>query len=527
MTDLAQRVAPTSVEELSAIVALFRPGPLGAKTHDRYVERKAGREAVDYGIFTDDPAEAEVIAGVLGDTYGLMIYQEAMMRIGEVVAGFDAHGRDRLRKAIGKKLAAEMLAVGEAFLAGAVAEIDAAGRPKLAFERSTAEALWHGMENAAAYAFNKSHSVGYAKLAYETAWLKANWPAAYGAGLLSVTGAEGRRVPILRSLASEGIAVSTPDVNLGEVHTTLGPDGIVRLGLSEIKGMRTDDAQAIVAERGRSGPYVSMAELLARVRVDRTAGAAIDGDSGDGDPGDETEASTGSPISLGSLRALIEAGACDSFGPRAGLVRAMRALRSGEVQVPATEWGVVERASRERERLGAAVSGNPLKLLSDQLRSWRSPRSGTKPIPLHRIEERCANGGGVSTVATVASLEIVKKGRRRAHLVLEGSTGSLEGVIWSDRLRALEATGRLPAVGDVVGVDARVRKTTVVIAPESGAEDADDDPDADPNEDLGAQAASGHPVTTTKTELTISEVWTGALEDEGRRVLPVLRVPRR
>ena len=522
MTDLAQRVAPTSIEELSAIVALFRPGPLGAKTHDHYAERKAGREPVDYGIFTDDPTEAAVIADLLGDTYGLMIYQEQMMRVGQVVAGFDAYGRDRLRKAIGKKLAAEMASVGEAFLTGAVSDVDAEGRPKLAFKRRTAEALWHGMESAAAYAFNKSHSVGYAKLAYETAWLKASWPAAFGAGLLSVTGAEDRRIPILRSLGVEGITVSTPDVNLGEVHTTLGPDGVVRLGLSEIKGMRADDARAIVAERRRGGPFSSLADLLGRVRVDRAGGTPLDGDPGDDDP---AEAGAGSAISLASARALIEAGACDGFGPRAGLVRAMRALRDAKVPVPATEWGVVERAGRERERLGAVVSGNPLKLLSDQLRSWRSPSSGVKPVPLHRVEERCTNGAGVSTVGTVASFEIRRKGRRRAHIVIEGSLGSLEGVIWSDQLQALERADRLPAVGDVVGVDARVRKTTVVVSPETGADEtgagADDDLDA-PLADGGRQLE-----TVVKTELTIYDVWSGELEDEGRRALPSLRVPRR
>ena len=538
MTELAQKVAPTSIEELSAIVALFRPGPLGARTHDRYAERKAGREAVDYTIFTDDPAEAEVIASVLGDTHGLMIYQEAMMRIGQVVAGFDAYGRDRLRKAIGKKLVAEMAAVGEMFLAGAVASVDAQGRAKLAFKRSTAEALWHGMEGAAAYAFNKSHSVGYAKLAYETAWLKASWPAAYGAGLLSVTGAEDRRVPILASLAAEGIAVSTPDVNLGEVHTTLGPDGVVRLGLVEIKGMRADDARAIVAERAQGGPFTSMADLLARVRVSRTAGAPADGGPDDGDPDDgdpddvessdaePEQDSAGSAISLASAKALIEAGACDAFGPRAGLVRAMRVLRAGDLPIPGTEWGVVERASRERERLGAAISGNPLKLLSDQLRSWSSPRTGARPIPLHRIEERCPNGGAVSTVGTVASFEIRKKGRRRAQMTLEGSAGSIECVIWSDQLQGLERTGRVPAVGSVVGVDARVRKTTVVVAPEVADEASDGDP-GDPGDGDGDGPGGSAPETMTKTELTVSDVWTGELSDEGRRCLPVLRVPRR
>ncbi len=532
MTELAQKVAPTSIKELSAIVALFRPGPLGARTHERYVERKAGREPVDYTIFTDDPTEAEVITDVLGDTYGLMIYQESMMRIGQVVAGFDAYGRDRLRRAIGKKLAAEMLAVGEAFLAGAVSNVDAEGRPKLAFKRSTAEALWHGMENAASYAFNKAHSVGYARLAYETAWLKANWPAAFGAGLLSVTGAEDRRAPILRSLAAEGISVSTPDVNLGEVHTTLGADDVVRLGLAEIKGIRNDDALAIVTERARGGPFVSLRDLFARVRVERAASSPSDTDTADADPDDAATADdgpgaagVGSPISLGSLRALIEAGACDAFGPRAGLVRAMRALRTGDCPVPVTEWGVIERASRERERLGATISGNPLKLLSEQLRSWRSPKTGAKPVPLHRIEERCPNGGAVSTVGLVASFEIRKKGRRRAQMTLEGSVGSLECVIWSDQLQGLERAGRVPAVGSVVGVDARVRKTTIVVTSEV-VDDASGDDDGEADGDSADVAGECAPETMTKTELTVNDIWTGELDDEGRRALPLLRVPR-
>jgi DNA polymerase-3 subunit alpha len=531
MTDLAQRIAPTSVDELSAIVALFRPGPLGAKTHDRYAARKAGREAIDYGIFTDDPAEAAIITGVLGDTYGLMIYQESMMRISQVVAGFDAYGRDRLRKAIGKKLAAEMLAVGEAFIAGATSAVDAEGRPKHVFKHSTAEALWRGMEGAAAYAFNKAHSVGYAKLAYETAWLKANWPAAYGAGLLSVTGAEDRRIPILRSLAAEGITVSTPDVNLGAVQTTLGTDGVVRLGLGEIKGIQSADAHAIVAEREANGPYGSLAEMLARVRVrgavptptepdehsvDRDDPDGTDDDATDPDE-DESVPGTQSPISLGSVRALIEAGACDAFGPRSGLLRAMRALRVAGVPVPDTEWGVVERAARERERLGASVSTNPLKELGAQFRLWRSPRADAKPTPLHRIEERCAPGGVVATVGVVASFEIHKKGRRRAHMILEGSTASLNCIVWSDQLQALERNGRVPQVGQVIGVDARVKKTTVAVPAGDGmsGETGDDD---------GAEHA---PATMTKVELIVNDVWGGELEDEARRALVPVRVPMR
>jgi len=528
MTDLAQRIAPTSIDELSAIVALFRPGPLGAKTHDHYAARKAGREAIDYSIFTNDPTEASIIAGVLADTYGLMIYQESMMRISQVVAGFDAYGRDRLRKAIGKKLPVEMAAVGEMFLEGAVSDTDTEGRPKHVFRRSTAEALWRGMEGAAAYAFNKAHSVGYAKLAYETAWLKANWPAAYGAGLLSVTDAEDRRVPILRSLAAEGITVSTPDVNLGDVQTTLGDDGIVRIGLAEIKGIQSADAQAIVAERRRNGPYRSMAELFARVRVtvspteadtDETDVDEEGTDEPDVDEADQDDVGAGKAISLGSARALIEAGACDAFGPRSGLLRAMRALRVADVPIPDTEWGIVERAARERERLGASVSANPLRALTMQFQAWRSPMSGARPTPLHRVDERCATGTVVSTIGTVASFEINKKGRRRAHMTLEGSAMSLSCIIWSDQLQALERTGRLPVVGAVIGVDARVKKTVVAVPSEMGDEGGADDDTDDP-------AAQGQaPTTMTKVELIVNDVWSGELDDEPRRVLAPVRVP--
>lgn len=519
MTDLAQRAGPTSIEELSAVVALFRPGPLGAKTHDRYVARKSGSEPVDYGIFTSDPAEAEIIKNVLGDTYGLMIYQEQMMKIAQVVAGFDAYGRDRLRKAIGKKMAAEMLAVGVEFVDRAASKTDVEGHPKLAFKTSTAKALWHSMESAAAYAFNQSHSVGYAKLVYETAWLKASWPAAYGAGLLSATGAEDRRLPILRSLAAEGIAVSTPDVNLGGVHTTLGSDGVVRLGLIEIKGMRSDDAYAIVAERDRSGPYRSLADLLARVRVDRPA-LDVDTPESNADDSDDDREPSGASISLASVKALIEAGALDSFGPRAGLVRAMRVLRDGDFPIPATEWGNVEELARERERIGVAISGNLLARLSDQIKQWRSPITGVCPVPLHTIDERYMNGASVSSIGVVASFEIHKKGRRRAHMVLEGSNLSVECVIWGDQLKTLEDKNAIPTVGSVVGVDARVRKRTVDVS-NNYEVDGDSGLDVDGDE---VGNASG---TMTRTSLVISNIWTCALDDISHCALPVLRVPKR
>ena len=209
MTELARQVGPENLNDLSVLVALFRPGPLGEKMHERFARRRNGREPVDYGIFTDDPAEQAVLAEVLGETLGSIVYQEQMMRLGTVMAGFTPAQSSRLRKAVSKKNPAEMTAVGAMFAAGCAVETrDADGAvASPVFAPATATRVWDAMKHAAAFAFNKSHSYAYGTLAYTTAYLKANWPVEYGAAVLGVTTRDDKRQQAFDDLADDGITV--------------------------------------------------------------------------------------------------------------------------------------------------------------------------------------------------------------------------------------------------------------------------------------------------------------------------------
>ena len=434
MTRLAMRIQPQDLGELSDVIALFRPGPLKAGMHNVYVARKTGREQISYTDFTRDVWEAEQIAAVLDSTYGVPVYQEQLMRLGEVVAGFGPVNRDRLRKAVAKKLHDEMQAVGELFVKGAQSDKDDAGRPRRPFAKETAEKVWASLAGAESYGFNASHSLGYAKLAYITAFLKANWPSQFAAGVLAHTTDEERRIATLRSVQADGIKVKGPDVNLSGAKTTVDADGAVRLGLTEIKGVGAIVA-AIVDERQRSGPFSSLADLAARVAAPDDKGRR-------------------SKLPVDKLEALIDAGACDGFGPRLGQLKTVHALSAG-CNVPSAEWGVVGKALRERLRLGIVLSVSPMADLHADVNGWLA--RGVLPKPVRAVHNLVANPNAiVSTVGILARFSVIKKGTRRANITIEGSHGTINGVIWSDLLAALEAKG-LPQVGDIVGVKGIVR----------------------------------------------------------------------
>ncbi|MPV50061.1 DNA polymerase III subunit alpha [Pseudactinotalea sp. HY160] len=462
MRELTQDVAPTSLEHLSALVALYRPGPMAANMHTRYAARKNGREGVDYSIFTNDPAEEEQLARVLGSTFALTVYQEQAMLLGDVVAGFGPAERNRLRKGISKKIAAEVDAVGELFLAGAVKDTATDGSPKLAFSARTAERVWDSIKGGASYTFNKSHSAAYGYLAYVTAFLKANWPSAYGAALLAETDDPDKRAIALTALDQEGVQVLPPQVNSSQYASTAVDSATVVLGLGEVRDVGKA-ARAIVDERASGGVFSSMADVLARVELP----------GGDGKP---------SRLTTKAAQGLIECGAADEFGPRKGQMRALWSMRAqgsmrshAGVPVSGEEWGLVERAVRQHERLGLVIGRHPMSALSAQVKKWDPPvfdeygaPLGARPRPIHK-----ALSGGRSTVLTVGLVTQWKvkpdnRGGRRAFLTLEGSKGSIEAMVWDSTLKALDRAGHRVGVGSVVGVQARVRTREFEQADEEG-----------------------------------------------------------
>ena len=432
MQDLGRRLRPASVDDLAVVIALYRPGPLGIGMHDIYANRKNGAETMSYDMFTRRPEEVEVIASVLDETLGVIIYQEQLLRIAELVGGFNPPERDNLLRAISKKSREAMDRSGALFIELAQSDVGMDGNPKTVFAEETAQHLWEAMKSAGEYSFNKSHSVGYARLSFITAWLKANYPAEYAAGWLARADNQEKRLAFLASLRESGVVLRYPDVNSSHVDPHVVEDGVIQLGLGKIRDVSSVAAD-VVAEREAHGPFTSIVDLMNRVR---TGGGAR-------------------RISLTTLRGLIEAGACDAFGSRKGMIDSLEILRKKpDTPIPTDEWGLLDKSVRERVRLGILVGENPLTYFAPRIKEWTSPRTGRSPVPIHRIE----NSGSVTTVGVLSAFEIKKKKTRFATLTLSGTKGDISGVIWGSVLERLERAGRVPAVGAIVGVDANVQE---------------------------------------------------------------------
>ena len=284
--------------------------------------------------------------------------------------------------------------------------------------------VWDAIKGAAAYAFNASHSYAYAWLAYCTAYLKANWTAEYGAALLSVTEKAERRQMVLAALRKDGVTVLGPSVNESRFTTSVDESGAVRIGLSEIKDVGSDIVH-LIDERDANGPFASLSDVAVRVRWT---------------PDGETKPKS---IPSDKLVALIEAGAFDDFGPRLGQAMIAKAVSKAPSIAPvAAEWPQLERAARERDRLKVLLSPHPLATMDD-LRSWRS-RAGERPCSVANIPTN--DGDRCLVLGMIASWEErAYSGGRMARFTLEGSAGSLEGVVWAGTVRKLAELGTTPA----------------------------------------------------------------------------------
>jgi DNA polymerase-3 subunit alpha len=454
MQNMARAIGPESLTDLSAIVALFRPGPLSEGMDQLYAQRKSGAMAVDYDQFTHDPAEQAAIATVLGETYGVWVFQEQLMRLGAVVAGFDAGLRAKLRKAVGKKDKKVMDAVSLLFAEGAVKEFrDAEGNvTSIKFAEETATKIILAMQGSAAYLFNASHSAAYAQLAFITAFLKANWPAEYGAAILATTDDSDKRLSAIDALTDEGITILAPDVNSSLRITAPAGDMTVRLGLTEIKSVgQLGDMVVEARERNGNIPFTSLESMLTRL----------------------TDVRENKAPSISAIEGLIESGACDQFGPRLGQLMVVRAMKSNPaLAVPDAEFGVLERSMRQRARLGVSLGMHPLKSLRHEVSMFVMPGSslqggqivGPKVAPLSQIPDR--NGAIVFVGALLGQwAEKGYAGGRMASITLEGSKGRISGVMWDDVLKGVSA---VPRVGATVAVHAIVSMREREIEDEDG-----------------------------------------------------------
>lgn len=481
ITKVAMDVAPRSLDDLSAVVALYRPGPMGAGMPARFAARKNGREEATYDYLSNVPAEHVALDSVLAKSYGVIVVQEDLMNLSRAVAGFGPGRRNRLRQAFSKKKQDEMAALKEDFMSGGMMatteSAEADWVESIPFTRATLENLWTTFEASAAYLFNASHSAPYAYLAYIQAYLKANWPAHFGSALLSVKEDIADRISVMHSIRRSGVQILGPDINESGIDTMAVGDTAIRLGLCEIRGVRTN-ANSIVAEREANGPFADLKDVVRRIEGEVERKKNIKDE--DGQIVETTISTSVQKLSMSVIETLIDSGCCDSFGhPRRGMSVAARAMRfADDVTIPETEYGPMERSFRERSGLGIVVSQHPIAMISEQA---IQDEYSMQPVKISRLEPSL----GVAPIEAVVASVLTKRGtngKMRAHLVLEDDTAATDAVMWSNGLDTFETTyGRYPQEGDIVRVSARI-KTMIVRVENNDSTDPTDDEEAIPDE---------------------------------------------
>ncbi|MGW9557603.1 DNA polymerase III subunit alpha [Nocardiopsis sp. NPDC055551] len=254
MRNLLKRMEPKAFGDITAVLSLYRPGPMAANAHNDYADRSNGRQEVT----AIHPELKDALEGILGETYHLIVYQEQIMAIAQQLAGYSLGGADLMRRAMGKKKKEALEKEFEKFSAGMIEK---------GFSRESMQAIWDVMLPFAGYAFNKSHAAGYALVAYWTAYLKANYPAAYMAALLtSVSDDKDKMAVYLAECRAQGIKVLPPDVNeSGLRFTPVGSD--IRFGMGAVRNVGANVVNSVVKTRTEKGKYTSFTDFLSKIEL--------------------------------------------------------------------------------------------------------------------------------------------------------------------------------------------------------------------------------------------------------------------
>jgi len=346
MKDLVKRLKPDRFEDLVAILALFRPGPLQSGMVDEFIDRKHGRNAgpIDYL----HPS----LETILQPTYGVILYQEQVMQIAQVLAGYSLGAADLLRRAMGKKKPEEMAKQREVFLAGA-RERDV--------DPDRAAYIFDLMEKFAGYGFNKSHSAAYALLAFQTAWLKAHYPEAFMAAVMTADMDNTDKLVILKDDCKQlGIRIDPPNVNRSSFSFAVGGRRRIIYGLGAIKGVGRSVVEAIIAERESGGPFTGLLDLCLRVdphKVNRRVLEALTRSGALDELGVNRRTLMNA---IGDTLALAERSALAAAAGQGALFAQERDDAEIDYVIkPLREWSKHERLEAERESLGLYLTGHP------------------------------------------------------------------------------------------------------------------------------------------------------------------------
>jgi DNA polymerase-3 subunit alpha len=413
MRDLLRRMQPTGFEDVVAVIALYRPGPMGQNAHNDYADRKNNRQAIK----PIHPELAEPLDEILAETYGLIVYQEQIMRIAQKVAGYSLAQADILRKAMGKKKAEVLAAEYEGF---------ADGMKTNGFSAGAIKALWDTILPFADYAFNKSHAAGYGMVSYWTAYLKANYPAEYMAGLLTSVGDDKDKAAVyLADCRRLGITVLPPDVNESGLNfASVGTD--IRYGLGAVRNVGANVVSSLIETRTRKGKFTDFSDYLNKVamaacnkKVTESLIKAGAFDSLDHPRKGLFLVHTDAVDSVLGTKKAEALGQFDLFGGADGAAAADAVF---SIKVPDEEWDDKHKLALEREMLGLYVSGHPLNgiahLLSTQVDT---------AIPAI-LDGDIANETQVRVGGILASVNrrVNKNGMPWASAQLEDLTGGIE-----------------------------------------------------------------------------------------------------
>jgi DNA polymerase-3 subunit alpha len=443
MRDLVTRLKPENFNDITALVALYRPGPLESGMVDDFINGKHGKIEITY--------EVEQLRDILKETYGVILYQEQVMEIASVLANYSLGEADILRRAMGKKIPKVMAAQRDRFLAGA---------EEKGINLKKAGHIFDLMEKFAGYGFNKSHSAAYALIAYHTAYLKAHYPIEYMAALLnSFLSNSDSLVKLLSECREKELVILPPDVNLSEWDFTVVGKSI-RFGLGAVKNVGATAVESITEARDDGGPFASLYEFCERVDLQR--------------------------VNRRVVESLVKCGGFDSLHPvrsqaTAALEEAMEMAQSiqkdrlsGQISMFGTfsgqhrgseppmpnipEWNHRQKLTMEKEALGFYFSGHPLDDYEKEMESFAVVDSSSLSDKTDGIQIMlCGLNADLKEITT-------KKGDRMAFLTLEDRQGTVEVVVFAD---IYQSSRQLLDVDDpllVVGTLQQEEKGTKIIA---------------------------------------------------------------
>ncbi len=426
MRDVLRRYQPNTIEDLTALNALYRPGPIQGGMIDYFIDRKHGRKKIEY--------ELPELEQILEETFGVIVYQEHVMQIAHRLAGYSLGEADLLRRAMGKKKPEEMAKQRERFIEGAVQR----GYPPKKIEK-----IFDLLAKFAEYGFPKAHSAAYALLAYQTAYLKTRYPVEFMAALLtSVTGNTDDVVKYINECREMGIAVEAPDINVSDANFT--PHGnAIRFGLAAVKNVGHNAIESIVAGRKELGRYSSIYEFCEKVEL-RLLNKRV-------------------------LESLIKSGAMDGLGRRAQLMavldraiegaqKTQRDAESGQHglfgvfqeedasalqnKLPDTpDWDEHTRLANEKEILGFFISGHPLEKYRDKLEDLRA----LSTAEIAALSKSTGKDENITTAGIITNLRVLKskRGDFYAQGALEDMAGTVEMLVFPEAYRKLQEKVKL------------------------------------------------------------------------------------